>query len=76
MGRTLQNTMVNLGIQTCCDEALYQMGLNIEELEELEEDAGKSRNWYKDAKIALKKINIIVWQLEACNSEESVTKSS
>jgi starch phosphorylase len=40
MGRTLTNTMVNLGIQTSCDEALYQLGLNIEELEEIEEDAG------------------------------------
>lgn len=26
MGRTLQNTMVNLGLQSCCDEALYQVG--------------------------------------------------
>uniref|UniRef100_A0A2M4A0E8 Alpha-1,4 glucan phosphorylase n=1 Tax=Anopheles triannulatus TaxID=58253 RepID=A0A2M4A0E8_9DIPT len=40
MGRSLQNTMINLGIQTSCDEAMYQMGLDIEELEELEEDAG------------------------------------
>lgn len=40
MGRSLTNTMVNLGIQNACDEALYQMGLNIEELEEIEEDAG------------------------------------
>nr|XP_054759260.1 LOW QUALITY PROTEIN: glycogen phosphorylase, brain form-like [Lytechinus pictus] len=40
IGRTLTNTMVNLGIQGQCDEALYQLGLNIEELEELEEDAG------------------------------------
>lgn len=40
MGRTLQNTMINLGIQTACDEAMYQVGLDIEELEELEEDAG------------------------------------
>jgi len=41
MGRALQNTMLNLGIQTSCDEAMYQIGLDIEELEELEEDAGK-----------------------------------
>lgn len=27
MGRTLQNTMVNLGLQTACDEATYQVGL-------------------------------------------------
>nr|XP_022324390.1 glycogen phosphorylase, muscle form-like isoform X2 [Crassostrea virginica] len=40
MGRTLSNTMVNLGIQSACDEALYQIGLDIEELEEIEEDAG------------------------------------
>merc|ERR1712142_475510 len=40
MGRTLSNTMINLGIQTACDEALYQLGLNIEELEDYEEDAG------------------------------------
>ncbi|CAG0919438.1 unnamed protein product [Notodromas monacha] len=40
MGRSLTNTMINLGIQTSCDEALYQMGLDIEELEDLEEDAG------------------------------------
>ena len=26
MGRTLQNTMINLGIQSACDEALYQVG--------------------------------------------------
>lgn len=40
MGRALQNTMINLGLQNTCDEALYQLGLDIEELEELEEDAG------------------------------------
>ncbi|XP_044125697.1 glycogen phosphorylase, muscle form [Bufo gargarizans] len=40
MGRTLQNTMVNLGLQNACDEAVYQLGLDIEELEEIEEDAG------------------------------------
>ncbi|EMP36568.1 Glycogen phosphorylase, brain form, partial [Chelonia mydas] len=40
MGRTLQNTMVNLGMQNVCDEAIYQLGLDLEELEEIEEDAG------------------------------------
>ncbi|KAL5277810.1 PYGB family protein [Megaselia abdita] len=40
MGRSLQNTMINLGINSSCDEAMYQMGLDIEELEDLEEDAG------------------------------------
>ena len=32
--------MVNLGIQGECDEAIYQLGLDIEELEDQEEDAG------------------------------------
>ncbi|XP_051901056.1 glycogen phosphorylase, muscle form [Pristis pectinata] len=40
MGRTLQNTMVNLGLQSSCDEAIYQLGLDMEELEDIEEDAG------------------------------------
>ncbi|CAF0752180.1 unnamed protein product [Didymodactylos carnosus] len=39
MGRTLSNTMINLGIENDIDEALYELGLNIEELEELEDDA-------------------------------------
>lgn len=40
IGRSLTNTMINLGIQGECDEAVYQLGLDIEELEEMEEDAG------------------------------------
>uniref|UniRef100_A0A8D3BN38 Alpha-1,4 glucan phosphorylase n=1 Tax=Scophthalmus maximus TaxID=52904 RepID=A0A8D3BN38_SCOMX len=40
MGRTLQNTMVNLALENACDEATYQLGLDMEELEDLEEDAG------------------------------------
>ncbi|XP_058506952.1 glycogen phosphorylase, brain form [Solea solea] len=40
MGRTLQNTMINLGLQNTCDEAIYQLGLDLEELEDIEEDAG------------------------------------
>jgi starch phosphorylase len=40
MGRALTNTMVNLGIYEDCDEAMYQLGLDIEELESMEEDAG------------------------------------
>uniref|UniRef100_A0AAX7SZP8 Alpha-1,4 glucan phosphorylase n=1 Tax=Astatotilapia calliptera TaxID=8154 RepID=A0AAX7SZP8_ASTCA len=40
MGRTLQNTMVNLGLENACDEAMYQLGLEMEELEDMEEDAG------------------------------------
>ena len=39
MGRTLANSMINLGIENDVDEALYELGLNIEELEELEMDA-------------------------------------
>ncbi|CAF0977200.1 unnamed protein product [Rotaria magnacalcarata] len=40
MGRSLSNMMVNLGIESELDEALYELGLSIEELEEFEEDAG------------------------------------
>uniref|UniRef100_A0A9J7YVE1 Alpha-1,4 glucan phosphorylase n=1 Tax=Cyprinus carpio carpio TaxID=630221 RepID=A0A9J7YVE1_CYPCA len=40
MGRTLQNTMVNLALENACDEAVYQLGLDMEELQEMEEDAG------------------------------------
>ncbi|XP_063293877.1 glycogen phosphorylase, muscle form [Pelobates fuscus] len=40
MGRTLQNTMVNLGLENACDEAAYQLGLDMEDLQEIEEDAG------------------------------------
>ncbi|RXN37253.1 glycogen muscle form-like protein [Labeo rohita] len=40
MGRTLQNTMVNLALENACDEAMYQLGLDMEELQEMEEDAG------------------------------------
>lgn len=40
IGRSLTNTMVNLGIQSEVDEALYQLGLDMEDLEELEQDAG------------------------------------
>lgn len=39
-GRSLANTMLNLGIGNSCDEAVYQLGLDIEELEEQEQDAG------------------------------------
>ncbi|CAF4188400.1 unnamed protein product, partial [Adineta steineri] len=39
MGRALSNCMINLGIENSVDEALYEMGLNIEELEELESEA-------------------------------------
>lgn len=40
MGRSLTNAMINLGLQGECDDAVYQLGLDIEELEEMEEDAG------------------------------------
>jgi len=40
MGRSLTNTMINLGIQGACDEAMYQIGLDMEEIESCEEDAG------------------------------------
>jgi starch phosphorylase len=36
MGRSLTNTMINLGIRSLCDKALYKMGLRMEELEEVE----------------------------------------
>uniref|UniRef100_A0A4W4HAZ2 Alpha-1,4 glucan phosphorylase n=1 Tax=Electrophorus electricus TaxID=8005 RepID=A0A4W4HAZ2_ELEEL len=40
MGRALQNTMVNLALENACDEAAYQLGLDMEDLEDMEEDAG------------------------------------
>ncbi|XP_065186596.1 glycogen phosphorylase-like [Sycon ciliatum] len=39
-GRTLTNAMINLGIRDQCDEAMYQMGLDLEELQDQEDDAG------------------------------------
>lgn len=39
-GRSLANTMINLDIANSCDEAVYQLGLDLEELEEEEKDAG------------------------------------
>lgn len=29
MGRTLQNTMINLGLQNACDEAVYQVSTEL-----------------------------------------------
>ncbi|GIY82418.1 glycogen phosphorylase, muscle form [Caerostris extrusa] len=40
MGRALTNTMINIGIKNNCDEALYELGLDLEELADEEEDAG------------------------------------
>lgn len=39
MGRALANCLINLGIDNTVDEALFQLGLNLEELEDLELDA-------------------------------------
>lgn len=38
IGRSLQNTMINLDIDDSCDDAMYQLGLDIEELEQMESD--------------------------------------
>ena len=40
MGRTLTNSMLNLGINNEVEEAIYQLGLEKEEIEETEVDAG------------------------------------
>ncbi|PAA91859.1 hypothetical protein BOX15_Mlig025715g2 [Macrostomum lignano] len=40
MGRTLTNTMANLGLTQAVEEALYQLGLDLEDIEEIEDDAG------------------------------------
>jgi starch phosphorylase len=40
MGRTLSNAMLNLGIENTADEAMYDLGLELEELIEAEADAG------------------------------------
>lgn len=40
MGRSLTNAMVNLGLDSSMEEALYELGLDLEELQEAEEDAG------------------------------------
>lgn len=40
MGRSLTNAMVNLGVDSEVEEALYELGLDLEELQEREEDAG------------------------------------
>jgi len=40
LGRSLSNMMINLGMQGVCDEAMYQLGLALEELQDEEEDAG------------------------------------
>lgn len=40
MGRVLINIMVNIGINNECEEVMYQFGLDMEELESMEEDVG------------------------------------
>ena len=40
MGRTLGNTLINLGVQEEWDAALKELGLSIEDLQEIEWDAG------------------------------------
>ena len=40
MGRTLSNTMLSLGLDTVAKRALFEMGLELEALEEMECDAG------------------------------------
>ncbi|WP_019894640.1 glycogen/starch/alpha-glucan phosphorylase [Hydrogenovibrio halophilus] len=40
IGRSLSNNMLNLGIENKTDQALYNLGLSIEEIEQAERDAG------------------------------------
>ncbi|XP_052809454.1 glycogen phosphorylase, muscle form-like [Mya arenaria] len=40
IGRTLKNTIINLGIQEVCEAAMKSFGLKLDELEDMEEDAG------------------------------------
>lgn len=40
MGRTLKNTIINLGIKDVCELAMSSMGLCFNEMEDMEEDAG------------------------------------
>ncbi len=39
IGRTLSNSLLNVGIQNECEQALHDIGLNLEEVRELEPDA-------------------------------------
>lgn len=40
LGRLLGNTLLNLGIRNICKESLEEMGIDLNNLEELEEDQG------------------------------------
>ena len=39
IGRTLTNSLLNMGIRDECEQALYELGLDLEQLRELEDDA-------------------------------------
>jgi len=40
MGRTLSNAMLNLGVNDAVSQAMYDLGLDLEELIDNEPDAG------------------------------------
>ncbi|XP_035213985.1 glycogen phosphorylase-like [Stegodyphus dumicola] len=40
IGRSLRNAIMNLGMRETCDQALYELGLDLEELADAEEDIG------------------------------------
>lgn len=40
IGRSLSNNMLNLGVETAADQAMYNLGLSLEAIEEAERDAG------------------------------------
>ena len=40
LGRLLGNCLLNLGIRDICKEALFEMGIDLEEIEDLEQDQG------------------------------------
>ncbi|WP_373019736.1 glycogen/starch/alpha-glucan phosphorylase [Thiomicrorhabdus sp.] len=40
IGRSLTNNLLNLGIETETEQAMYELGLSLEEIEETERDAG------------------------------------
>lgn len=41
IGRSLTNNLLNLGIETETEQAMYELGLSLEEIEETERDAGQ-----------------------------------
>lgn len=40
MGRSLTNNLLNLGVETQAEKAMYELGLSLEEIEDAERDAG------------------------------------